>query len=530
MKKYNKIVIALTGFIALGSCTKLDENLNGTLTLPQAQESADIAGLTKACYDAMNGPFQDQTGVFCLQDMTSDDCIGPTRGGDWDDNGVWRVLQLHTWDATNDRIVNAFNNLSKIVFNTTNLLNFAPPDNVVAQAKFLRAYAMFYILDLYGQVPFRDPGEDLLQPSRVLTSGDALTQIITDLNDAIPNLANGPANTANKWAAKALLMKCYINKGAFANRQSPSVDAGDMNQVISIADDIIDNGSLRLEYNFSDNFVRNNDAKSTENIFTLANSSAQAGNVRFHWHCGTHYNQTPSGWNGFTTLSDFYDKFEDADQRKGMAYNEDGYDFTENTGMRVGFLEGQQYGPADDDKDGKKDRDVSGQYIIYPLKDRAGNPLVFTRDISPVVSGNVETPGIRVVKYVPDMLSDWSDDNNNGNASNDFVMLRYADVLLMKAEALLRTGNTADALTIVNEIRDARGASTLLSVDLNAVLDERGRELYWEGWRRNDLIRFGKFLEPDQIRTTVSDPKYLLFPIPSSALAVNPNLTQNPGY
>ena len=77
---------------------------------------------------------------------------------------------------------------------------------------------------------------------------------------------------------------------------------------------------------------------------------------------------------------------------------------------------------------------------------------------------------------------------------NEYAIFRYADVLLMKAEALLRTGDAAGGLAIVNQIRTKRGASALGSLDLNAMLDERGREMYWEGWRRQDLIRFGKYL------------------------------------
>ena len=106
---------------------------------------------------------------------------------------------------------------------------------------------------------------------------------------------------------------------------------------------------------------------------------------------------------------------------------------------------------------------------------------------------------------------------------------RYADVLLMKAEAQLRTNNAAGALTIVNSVRTKRGAPALAALDLAKLIDERGFEFYWEGQRRSDLIRFGKFLQPWQEKPQ-SDPKRLLFPIPNRSLAANPNLTQNAGY
>ncbi|MDQ6608354.1 MAG: RagB/SusD family nutrient uptake outer membrane protein, partial [Bacteroidota bacterium] len=114
------------------------------------------------------------------------------------------------------------------------------------------------------------------------------------------------------------------------------------------------------------------------------------------------------------------------------------------------------------------------------------------------------------------------------NWDNDYVYFRYADVLLMKAEALLRT-NGAGALTIVNNLRANRGATALGSLTMDNLIDERGRELYLESWRRQDLIRFGKYLQAYQEKPA-SEPKSLLFPIPNGQLAANPNLSQNPGY
>ncbi len=126
------------------------------------------------------------------------------------------------------------------------------------------------------------------------------------------------------------------------------------------------------------------------------------------------------------------------------------------------------------------------------------------------------------MKFIPDMTAE-------DVPGNDFPFLRYADVLLTKAEALLRTGNNAEALELVNEVRVIRGASAMTSLDEASLLAERGRELYQEGWRRNDLIRYGKFLEPWSEKPA-SDPKNLLWPFPSAQIVANPNLVQNPGY
>ncbi len=175
----------------------------------------------------------------------------------------------------------------------------------------------------------------------------------------------------------------------------------------------------------------------------------------------------------------------------------------------MGFLIGQQYNLTTDE----------------PLEDRRGNPLAFTEEVRLRETGdNLEITGIRVNKYPYDYGTPGDQKNN------DWVVFRYADVLLMKAEALMRkSAGDPEALQIVNDIRSIRGASELTALNADIMLDERGRELYWEGYRRMDQIRFGKFLNAWQEKPA-SDAKYLLFPIPSDQLAVNPNLEQNPGY
>ena len=146
---------------------------------------------------------------------------------------------------------------------------------------------------------------------------------------------------------------------------------------------------------------------------------------------------------------------------------------------------------------------------------------------------NLEVTGIRVVKYTPDYAY------YGGPAGNDLMIFRYPDVVLMVAEAKLRIDpSDATALTLVNDLRTARGAAPLATISLvnpsnihdpNTLLSERGREFYWESYRRTDLERFGVYNTIWQYKPT-DDPKNLIFPIPSQALAANPNLHQNPGY
>ncbi|MGE5107156.1 MAG: RagB/SusD family nutrient uptake outer membrane protein [Sphingobacteriales bacterium] len=499
----------------MGSCTKLDEKLNGELTESQIGGSgtnANVDALLNGVYSSIKGTFQDQAGVYALWEMTTDELIGPTRGGDWDDNGAWRVLHSHKFDADHIRVREVFDALNGVVYGATDLLRFGPSAQQAAEARTLRAMAQFMILDGYDQVPYREPGETTDNPAKVRKGTEALNFIISELETVLPNLPDGPITRANKNAARTLLMKCYLNKGAYANRAAPTFDAADMAKVVSLANTILA-GPYSFSTGYFDNFAPNNDAIGKENIWTQENiGGSSSQNIRSRWHSGMHYNQQPSGWNGFTTLSDFYNKFEATDKRRGVAYTYTtpvNGNINPGNHVNVGFLVGQQY------------HMVTGA----ALQDRTGAPLVFTPEVKIIEKGtNLEVTGIRAYKYPIDFQFD-----DNGNVDNDYVYFRLADVMLMKAEALLRTNDAAGALVIVNTIRADRGATALGSLTLDNLIDERGRELYLESWRRQDLIRFGKFLQPWQEKPA-DDPKYLLFPIPNGQLAANPNLVQNPGY
>lgn len=501
-------VIALITFAFIG-CSDLDEELVDRLTLEQVEEATkgatvDVTGLLTETYATLRQIHGDGANMFT--EHTADDLIAPTRGGDWDDNGAWRALHQHTWDANHASIRAYYNRLSTGLFSAIDLLQFNPNTQQEAEARFLRAFYVFWICDGWGQVAMRVPGAPLSDLPFVLTSPEAIEFVISELEAIVGNLpADDDPWVATQAAVYALLAKAYLNKPVFESddRLTFSFGTDDMNKVISNCDLIINSGNFALEAEYFNNFRPDNGENSSELIFCCYNiTSIQSGNINGSWFAGLHYNQTPSGWNGFTTLADFYNSFEDGDQRKG------GYDpvLTPLTGLTAGFMVEQQY-----DKDGNE------------LYDRQGRKLIFTIE-SPIISSGptLETSGYRFMKYIPDM-------DDLFTPGNDFPFLRYADVLLTKAEALMRNGDNAGALTIVNDLRTVREASTLGSIDAASLLAERGRELYWEGWRRNDLIRYGKFLDAwDQ--KPASDPTYLLFPFPSSQIVANPDLVQNPGY
>jgi starch-binding outer membrane protein, SusD/RagB family len=495
-------------------CTNLEDKvLDRPTTINQTTGSADLTALLNGVYAQMNS-FTDQANVYALTEHSTDEQMGPTRGGDWDDFGTWRRIHQHTWDATHNQVLGSWNNLNTGVFRATETVAAAATNNAVqAEARFLRAYFMFHLVDLYGQVPFREATAGFDSNPKVLTRAAATQFIIDDLTFAIANLpaAKNPGR-ATKDAARTLMAKTYLNKAVFT--QKPDAPAGpytfaaaDMNLVIANCDAVIASANYKLEPlgQYFDNFHWNNTTLSDELIFVIQNESGSPqGSAQNRYRMTMHYNQPYSGgWNGFTTLADFYNSFDAADQRRGAAVP----GLTDSTGMRAGFLVGQQV-------------DKSGKNVL----ERGGAPLIFTPQLNLLYAN--ESNGIRVIKYLPDP-------KNPGNPGNDYVFFRYADVLLMKAEAILRGGTPtggATAASLVNQVRAVRGVAALATVDATNMLAERGREFYWEGWRRNDMVRFEKFLGKFDQKPTETPAHRVVYPIPQQALDTNPNLTQNFGY
>jgi len=509
MKKLNyKAFTAIGGVLMISavSCTKLEEEPLGSRFV--AKTGVVTVAELGSVYSVLNG-FSDQSNVYALQEHTTDEMMGPTRGTDWGDFGTWRKLHQHTWDPFHNQINGSWDQLNTGIYRATQVIGKSTDNQIKAEASFLRAFFMFQVVDLFGQQPFRELTDSPETNPKVFTRAQATEMIIKDLEFAEATLGVGTPGKANKAAAQALLAKVYLNKAVYT---APSVGGpftfakADMDKAIDYTNRITGKSLTSAYFN---NFAPENSTLSSELIFVIPNEEGAAiGNVQNRFRMTLHYNQTPGGWNGFTTLADFYKSFEPNDQRIGGSFP----GLTDKIGLKSGFLVGQQFGPNN-----------------TPLKDRSGNPLVFTENANLLFS--TENQGIRVIKYIP--KPNATNTNIIEQAGNDYVFLRFADVLLMKAEAILRGGTNPQgqsALAIVNGVRSTRGATPLATLTEVSLLAERGRELYWEGWRRNDQIRFGRFNEPVDQRSTKSDPTRTLFPIPQRAVDTNPNLKQNPGY
>lgn len=549
IKKTKTASKILLGIVLVGgsfmSCSDLEIEATDSIIVDASEAGfqgvSDPESFIDNAYNSLNGYISTQANLYALSSVSTDEQLVPTRGSDWGDNGIWRQLHQHEWTPSHDYILNTWNEWNTVHFQGAQVLseltNSTPQQK--ADAHFLRALGMWVILDNFGQVPVRDPQAPIFEDPIVLTGQEAVDQIVSDLNAAIsdlptigPGVGEGDSAAPNarpgKAAARYLLAKVLLNKHIYLGTE---VNSADMNQVISLVDEISAEG-YALEEGYFDIFRKQLD---NETIWFLPTGA----DTRI-WNT-LHYNsapdQTGGGWNGFSTLAEFYDMFEgDENFNRGTAQGEplDGQEERRGYVPQAGLPAGSFEGAIDNNNDGFADGTSIGfgflvdqqyGYDGTPLKDRGGNPLTFKRQFKDA-SGNVslinndETTGIRTIKYNP----------RYGAFPQHMIFFRYSDAYLMKAEAMMRSvgGHTP----MVNELRVLRKAIPLGNVTESDLLEERGRELYLEFWRRNDLIRFGEYTRNWELKASsaVGDETKNLFPIPTNQLILNPNLIQNPGY
>jgi hypothetical protein len=496
--------VVLAGSIGV-SCTKLDQKIYTPATDQNFWKTSDqiAAGIAPAYQALTNIP---DGNVDQLNELSGGEIIVPTRGNDWYDNGNWQALWLHTWKPDLGPIDGAwsdiFNGIGKANF-TLSVVNALPQkpsniDAINAELKVLRAYYYYLALDMFGNVPLvTDFNTD---PSKVTNSSRAEVYAFVE-KEVKDNLSllpvNNDANTYGRltqWAAHMILAKLYLNAQVYTGTAQWA-------NAITEADAVINSGKYSLTGNYFDNFAVNNQG-SSENIFVVPfDKTYISGNnwemQTLHYQSQATFNLTGSPWNGFCSTADYLNQFDDADNRKTQ------------------FLVGQQYG-----SDGT------------PLKDaQTSMPLVFNPVVHAISDPAPEfrLAGARNVKYRPE-------GGTSGNQSNDMVLFRLADAYMVKAEAEVRSGNVTDALDLVNKIRERAYGNTnhnwtAAELTLPNLYAERQREFAWEGWSRQDAIRFGTFGNArNPAKAADPDTHTQLFPIPAPELSSNPNLKQNPGY
>ena len=516
MKTINYIFSIIALAAALTSCvgdlnvTPIDPNANTADKALVSEESYTqyLAGLytgfaTSGYYGANGSPSisgldggasQYIRGLFHHSELTTDEAVCG-----WNDQTI-KNFHYMTW-TTDDTFIYAF--YSRIFMQVsaanefireamaTNLA-FANKEEYIAEARVIRAIAYFHAIDNFGNVPFADETSVVGQFPEQISRADLFDWLEDELIDLIGNSAlaapraNGFAR-ADKGVAKFLLAKLYLNSEVYTG-------IARWDECATVLEDLMDDGyslhtSTQGVYTpYQELFLADNDRCSEEIIFAVEQDGVNTtsyGATNYLIFASTGGDMDPaelgisSGWGGLRTTPEFYDKFSSNDDRN------------------LFYTATQQ-----------KSIDDIGEF----------------------------TNGYAFMKF-RNIKSDGTPGKELGFVDTDFPMMRYADVLLMAAECAAR-GVNIDGLTAFNSVRARAGMPDANGLSLRDIIDERGRELYQECWRRSDLIRFGLFTGSEYlwqwkggVQAGTSVPDYrTLFPIPDSDRLANNNLSQNQGY
>jgi hypothetical protein len=561
----NKIFILLLVFAAatISSCTKLNETVLDEYSPSTLTDKQVAEGLIAPVYAKLEDVFL-HTNYLALQEISTDEAILPYRGGtDWGDNGIYIALHQHTTTSTDPNVRGTWNNLTVAISRALTAISGLKTNNdpsaqlFIAEARAMRAYYNLLLLDMFDVV-FQK--EDPTGISKVLRGAEAVDYIRTELEAAEPVLetaATGPGRLT-KAGVWGLLARLHLNAAVYRNRYATTFDfrKEDMDKVVEYCDKIISSGQYQLAAEYFSLFDDNNHTNK-ELIFAVDQRADLAGHNRMayfslsgdQWPLAT--NTNANGTDGPAITPDFYQSWSTAYAPADPAAA-DGRFFKQNMSIYTnpgdscvdaaqyninrGILRGQQYGVRK--VGGVFVKCASGKYKLDKLyHDSRSKPTLavdFTLQVDFTVTGSNYNTGYRVSKY------EFSKTTVNGRnfGEHDIVILRLADVYLMRAEAKLRRGDAAaTALSDVNTIRSARTARivppALGSITLDLLFRERGFELYWECQRRTDMIRFGKY-EGAWTEKSNADTKKRIFPIPQTAIDGASNipgyLSQNEGY
>jgi hypothetical protein len=520
----------------LWSCENIDVPITTQLT-PDVfpQNSTQFIQAAGPVYTAFRGEFS--FAWWFTQTLSTDEAIMPARGGNWYDNQNYRMLHYHDWTPDNGWVSGLWDWSSKVIGTSNQAISIldqtmpegAEKSTMISELKTMRAISYFILMDSYGNVPLDTVYGDFT--SHAKSDRKVVFDFIEkELKKAIPNLnpASGIVTYGrpNKQTANALLAKMYLNAEQYTGTQR-------YNDCIAACDGVISSGLYAIEprSSYLQMFYPNNGPQMKEFIFAVPYdpSAVTVGYNGQMYHSrydvprslrarfGLPY--TPSAPR--STLPEFYANFNDSNDIRngqwltGLQFLKDGVTPVTVTTTKKGY--DQFYTGTDGGASYTYQVNLTPDIVLRQ------NPALFD-------CGNDEIAwnmGYRNIKFYPDATS------TSRNQNNDVPFLRYSDVLLMKAEAILRGGNATlghTPLVLVNMIRSNRSTSTAwTAVTLEDIYKERCRELAHEGWHRNDMIRFGKYEGKWGFKTN-GDTYRRVFPIPTNARVLNPALIQNEGY
>jgi hypothetical protein len=539
MKKiFQSSFLLIPVFYFMTSCHMIDVPVTTELTpevFPQNEQQFIQAAGTS--YAALRGNYA--LDYWFMQTLSTDEAILPARGGNWYDNQGYRMWHYHDWTKDHGGTNSTWSWLSRIIGTTNQTLsileqNIPAASNTraayLSELKMVRAHAYFMMLDLYGNVPLDTVYGDFTQHPTV-PRAQVFNYIESEIKAAIPNLSEETGTLyygrMNKWTAYALLAKMYLNAEVYTGTART-------NDCIAACDQVINSGKYSIEAmsSYLKMFYPDNGPQMKEFIFVIPydpTATAMPGTNGYMYRARydvprsmrARFNLpfTPSAPE--STLPEFYAHFDDPNDVRnkqwltGKQFMADGVTPITVTTTKKGY---DQFYTGADGSD------------PYTYQVELTPDVVLRQNATLFDCGNDEIAwnmGYRNIKFYPDATS------NNRNQNNDMPVFRYSDILLMKAEAILRGGTATlghTALSLVNQVRANRTTSAAWTdVTLEDLYKERSREFAYEAWHRNDMIRFGKYEDSWGFKTD-SDARRRLFPIPTYATNLNPTLTQNPGY
>lgn len=561
-KKIINLLLLVAGFAMVNGCTKLteqvlDESSASGLTDKQAAE-----GIIAPVYAKLEDVFL-HTNYFALQEISTDEAILPYRGGtDWGDNGIYMALHKHETISSDVNVRNTWTNILQGVSRAVTAMNTLPSNTDInakiflAEARGMRAYYSLLTLDLFGLIFVKD---DLNATSKILRGADAVEYIKSELLAIEPILDNttGPGRLT-KGGVQGLLARLYLNSAVYKDIYGASFTfkAEDLDKTIEYCDKIINSSNYALATDYFSIFNDNNHTNK-ELIFAVDQRADLNGHNRMAYF-SISGDQFPipaytgaNGTDGPGLTPDFYRTWVNTYAPVDPAAADPRF-YKENLSIysnpadscvdaaafntNRGILRGQQYGLIR--KNGVFVKCASGKMLVgklfYDTRSKPTKPVEFTEQCDFTVAGSDYNTGYRVLKY------EFSKTSVSGRnfGEHDIVILRLADIYLMRAEAKLRKGDAPGALVDVNKVRTARTASSIVpapltSVTLDLLFRERGFEFYWEMVRRTDMVRFGKY-EGTWTEKTNTDKQKRIFPIPQTAIDGASNLpgylVQNPSY
>lgn len=555
MKRYRFLFLLLAALF-MTSC--LDEHPKDQLDEDAIYGSAsDIyINAVASLYNYIGGANESEgiqgtcRGIYDYNTLTTDEAMIPIRGGDWYDGGLWNAMYQHRWSADDQSLYDTWKYLYKVIVlanksldiisNKSALLSAAQQEEYRAEIRAIRAMFYYYAMDMFGRVPLVLSSAEQLHSSlfQGQTDRSSIFQFVfQELQQVLPSLPDQHSNKEGNYYGRItqpvvnfLLAKLALNaeiymyddwtqgyasrpKGSDIHFSVPASDASLRNgdkvdcrklnaweTCIYYCDKLAEEGYV-LESDDSFNFSTHNET-SKENIFTIPMDKNIYTN-QFHYLFRS-YHYTHGGVLGWGSEN--------------------------GTSATISTMKANHYGEADEDVRCKMNF-VAGVVKVdgHELLMDNGKPLEYQPfEVAQNLTNSkfVKTAGARMAKYEVDRTS-YMDGKLQ---SNDIVLFRYADALLMKAEAKVRNGENGDEE--LNRIR-ARVGMPYRKATLDNILEERLLELVWEGWRRQDLIRFGKFTGAYDLRTPLqgeSSGYTTVFPIPQKCIDLNSELVQNKGY